>query len=82
MRRKQPHFLLGMVVRLAMLQVDHADQFAAAQDGHREKRLKGVLRQVLKALETRILSAFSAMATGSRCQPTHPVIPWPSQMPR
>ena len=38
-----------------MLQIDDADQLAARQHRHREKRLVAILRKLVERLETRIL---------------------------
>ena len=43
-----------MFVGKTVLQVDHRDEPAAAEDGHREKRLVVILRQLVEQLEPRI----------------------------
>ena len=39
---------------LAVLQVEHSDKLPARQDGHRQKRLEAVLRELPEGAEARV----------------------------
>ena len=54
-RRDQLHLAPAVLVRLAVLEVDDADQLAAREHGHRQKRLVAILRQLVERLESRVL---------------------------
>src|SRR2546425_9008807 len=58
-RRDQLNLGARVLARLAVLDVDHPDQPAATQHGHRQKRLVAVLRQLVEHLEPRILERLA-----------------------
>ena len=62
--RDQLNLALRVVVRLAVLHINGADQLAPAQDGHSKERLKAVLRQRGKTREPWIGPGFGRQRDG------------------
>ena len=58
-----------------MLQVDHAHQLAARQDGHRQEGFVAILRQLVEGLEARVVEGVTAHGDRLRCSATQPVMP-------
>ena len=50
----------AVVVRLPVLEVDHAHELAARQHRHRQKRLVAILRQFVERLEAWIVERMAA----------------------
>ena len=60
----QPHLAGAVMMRFAMLHIDHAHQLAAAQYRHGEKRFKMIFRQIVEHLETGITPRLRADSHG------------------
>jgi hypothetical protein len=58
------NFGVGVGVGLAVLQVDDANDFVAAEDGHREKGFVTVFGQLVEALETGIVRRVGGYSYG------------------
>ena len=48
MKAHQRHFVRRVLVRLLVVYVDDADQFATADEGHRKEGREGIFRQRLE----------------------------------